>query len=297
MSGYTYKNIKDFCNCITFAFIENRKGSHDQQMNNPLVTEYLHNHIDFELSNVGYLLGFLPHRSIEYLQNKTFLEIGAGQDFGVSLVLADLGLKQVIIVDPFLAEWNDTYHPKLYRELLEQASKKFPQVNFKSIKEVIHNNSHNAEKLICIKSGLEHLPQIQDDMVDVSFSNAVFEHFVYPKEAVKELARITKKGGLGFHQIDLRDHRDYDKPLEFLTFPKKMFQCMSKLNHAHFGNRLRYSEYNQLFENYGFEVEFKPDSVADDSYLDQILKKAIKKYRKMPKEEVGTLGGRFFLRK
>lgn len=289
------KDLKRFINDWLYFSYHRKNTMIIQDVNNTTQKEVITS-CKYTIDNIGYFLNFLQNEETT-LTDKTFLEIGAGQDFGIALVLADLGLKQVIIVDPFLAEWNDTYHPKLYRELLEQASKKFPQVNFKSIKEVIHNNSHHAEKLTYYKSGLEHLPQIQDDMVDVSFSNAVFEHFVYPKEAVKELARITKKGGLGFHQIDLRDHRDYDKPLEFLTFPEKMFQIMSKLNHAHFGNRLRYSEYNQLFENYGFEVEFKPDSVADDSYLDQILKKAIKKYRKMPKEEVGTLGGRFFLRK
>lgn len=253
--------------------------------------------VDFTINNVGYMLDLLPNKNADFLTQKTMLEIGPGKDFGIALILADLGLKEVIVLDPFLVEWDETYHPSFYKALLVEAMKKFPITSFTSIQEVLKNHKHEAAKLTALKIGLENSSDIQDCTIDISISNACFEHFVYPELAVKELARITKKGGIGFHQIDLRDHRNYEKPLDFLTFPDKLFFKIMKMTDARCGNRLRYNEYNEIFEEAGFSVTFKPDSFADEVYLNAILKKAQPKYLQMSKDYVGTLGGRFFIQK
>lgn len=295
MKGYTYQNIKYFINYLIFAVTQNAQGKHNQTINNALINNDIERDVNFTLANIDYFINFLPNK-IESLQGKTLLEIGPGQNFGISLALADLGLKNVILIDPFLIQWDENYHIDYYRTLLTELEKKYINIEFQSIKEVILNNTHQAEKLICYQKGLENNAlELENDSIDISFSNAVFEHFVNPQKAIQTLNKVTKKGGLGFHQIDLRDHRNFDKPLEFLTFPRLMFQKIIKMTNAHFGNRLRYSEYNAIFERNNFDVVFKPDSFADDVYLDDVIKRVSKYYSNMKRDEIRALGGRFFI--
>jgi SAM-dependent methyltransferase len=296
MTKLYWKDLKSFfSNWIYYVITKNSKAVF-QERNNAIKKDPIEA-VDFTLRNVQYILNFLPNKDINYLQDKNLLEIGPGQDFGIALILADLGLKEVLLIDPYLIEWQEEYHLLFYKNLLSQAENKFPTIEFTSLKEVIKNNTHQTSKLRYYAFGIENASEIENESIDISISNACFEHFVYPELAIKELARITKKGGIGFHQIDLRDHRDYSQPLEFLTFPDSVFNKIKKMTDAWYGNRLRYTEYNEIFEQFGFSVDFKPDSFAEEVYLNSILKKAIQKYQKMPKESVGTLGGRFFIKK
>lgn len=278
-------------------YVDNKQNKSVFQEGSNAIKKEIDEAVDYTLRNVDYIIGFLPDKDIRYLKDKKLLEIGPGQDFGLALVLADFGLNEIVLIDPYLIEWRNDYHPIYYESLLEKLGKKYPLINFISIKEILKNKSHKAAKLKCYPVGLEEVRQIEDGSIDISISNACFEHFVYPELAVKELARITKNGGLGFHQIDLRDHRDYSKPLEFLTFPDKMFFKIKKMTDARFGNRIRYNEYNEIFKKYGFTVVFKPDSFADSAYLKALMKKANPKFRRMSEESIGTLGGRFFIKK
>lgn len=253
--------------------------------------------VDFTINNVGYMLDLLPNKNADFLTQKTMLEIGPGKDFGIALILADLGLKEVIVLDPFLVEWDETYHPSFYKALLVEAMKKFPITSFTSIQEVLKNHKHEAAKLTALKIGLENSSDIQDCTIDISISNACFEHFTATETAIKELNRITKKGGIGFHQIDLRDHRDFSKPLDFLAYSEYFYSKFLKMTDIRYGNRMWYSEYIGIFEKQGFSVVFKPDAYADENYLSAILQKAAPKFKQMPREIVGTLGGRYFIEK
>ncbi len=65
----------------------------------------------------------------------------------------------------------------------------------------------------------ESLP-FEDGSFDVCMSCAALEHVRDPAGAVRELSRVLKPGGVGLHQIDLRDHRDFGRPLDFLRYPE-----------------------------------------------------------------------------
>lgn len=111
-------DLKRFINDWIYFSYHKHHHQINQEINNSISNE-ISSAINFSVDNINYLLNFIC-REVGLFKNKTLLEIGAGQDFGISLVLADLGLKQVVIVDPFLVEWNDDYHPQFYRELLKQ---------------------------------------------------------------------------------------------------------------------------------------------------------------------------------
>lgn len=263
---------------------------------NPSERHLIDEAVEFTINNVRDLIGFLPNKA-SYLKEKIILEIGPGQDFGIAFVLMGFGAQKIILVDKFLTEWDNSFHAEYYCELLRRAEQEYPGINFNDLEIAIRNNNHVSDKLELLSIGLEDATKIPSESVDVSFSNACFEHLSDPQTAIKELSRITKKGGLGFHQIDFRDHRNYDKPLAFLTMSDFLWNKILSLSEAHFGNRLRYTEFAHFFEGFDFKQRFLADIFADDDYIHQALKYANPKYKKMPVEALRVLSGRFFIEK
>ncbi|GAH95169.1 unnamed protein product, partial [marine sediment metagenome] len=45
-----------------------------------------------------------------------------------------------------------------------------------------------------------------DNSIDCVFSNAVLEHIHNPQKVICEIARVTKRIGIGIHEVDFRDH-------------------------------------------------------------------------------------------
>ena len=296
MRGYNYQNIgRLFNEWLFYLFFKNKKKV-IQKLNNSLKKD-IEESIDFTLRNVGYYIQFLPEGKPDFLKDKTLLEIGPGQDLGIVLALAGFGLKNIVIIDPFFIDWNPDFHPEFYNQLLLRLKNIYPAADFQLIQNILEKQSHLDEQLQIYQVSLENASCVPNELIDISISNATFEHFVLAEQAVKELSRITKPGGLGFHQIDMRDHEHFDRPLEFLTCPNPIYRYITKISNALRGNRLRYTEYNQLFEQYGFEVTFKVDAYADEDYLNDILTRCIDDYRVMPREVVAALGGRFFIEK
>lgn len=296
MHGYNYQNIERlFKEWLYYLFVKNNKRV-IQKLNNKL-KKSVEESIEFTLKNVAYYIQFLPEEKADFLKEKNLLEIGPGQDLGIVLALAGFGLKNIIIIDPFFIDWNPDYHPAFYTQLLFRLKNIYPNANFHLIQTILEKQSHIDQQLQIYRTSLEDADCVPDEIIDISISNATFEHFVFADKAVEKLSRIMKPGGLGFHQIDMRDHEHFDKPLEFLTFPKPIYRYMTKKNNALRGNRLRYTEYNELFEKHGFKVVFKVDAYATEDYLNDVIKRCSKEYRLMPKEVIGALGGRFFIEK
>ncbi|MGK0521081.1 MAG: SAM-dependent methyltransferase [Planctomycetota bacterium] len=90
---------------------------------------------------------------------------------------------------------------------------------------------------------------LADGAADIIFSNAFLEHVPEPEEVIREMARITKAGGIGVHAIDLTDHRRYRTdchPLQFLTEPGPGM--------LHGSNRMRLSHWVTAFAANGFTI-------------------------------------------
>jgi hypothetical protein len=67
-------------------------------------------------------------------------------------------------------------------------------------------------------------------------------------------------GGLLLHFIDLRDHRDFARPLAFLTMTAEEYAALNT------ENRLRASDWFALFETHGFErIDFDIMSSVKDA--------------------------------
>jgi ubiquinone/menaquinone biosynthesis C-methylase UbiE len=93
---------------------------------------------------------------------------------------------------------------------------------------------------------------------DVVCSHTVFEHLRNPAVTVSEVYRVTKPGSVGVHLIDLQDHffTTGDNPDIFncMRYSNAVWKAMT-YNRSTWVNRLRYSEWVDLFEKAGFTLE------------------------------------------
>jgi SAM-dependent methyltransferase len=157
------------------------------------------------------------------------LEIGPGGTLGVAALFVKHGMSRATCID--VVPW-ETVDDGYYRELgvvdeLARVDYRWP--------------------VPVEDSGLP------DAAFDVVVSYACFEHFSDPGKAVAEIARMLKPGGVTGHVIDMRDHRDFGRPLDFLRYPNWLWRLM--VSRRPFAtNRWRLSDYRQTFETAGLEI-------------------------------------------
>ena len=234
------------------------------------------------------------------LRDKRVLELGPGINFGPILVLACHGAIP-IVADRFLKPWDPEYHPTFYREFRAEMLRRYPEVDPGPIDRLLEAGSYPEDVLRRVTSGAEQL-DLPSQSVDITLSNAVFEHLEDHSKAFSELFRITNPGGWGFHQVDFRDHRSFERPLEHLLLPREKFDRIAKECFRECGTCLRPFEMIKLFEDCGFEVkEFTRNYFATPDYLEDFLPRLRKSrrspYRGLSEEQLQVLSGFFIVRK
>lgn len=222
------------------------------------------------------------------------LEIGPGSDFGPALIMASRGVT-VTVADRFLADWQDDYHRPLYAKLAEVCPGPVDQLL------AAVGGGYEATTLIRVPEAAEDLSSISAGSIDLVYSNAVLEHIVDISAVVKELARITRAGGCGVHQIDLRDHRSFERPLEHLLIPDHDFALLAEGVFYEFGNRVRASEFDAHFAQAGFSILWQDNNMtAEPSYFEDTMRRlesARSVYRNWPRSDLRTISVNFGLRK
>jgi SAM-dependent methyltransferase len=245
---------------------------------------------------VGYargLIAVMEHQGIP-VAGARVLELGPGVNLGPQLILASLGA-EVIVADPYLAVWDPAYHPPLYAALAEQWTGPVDALHAATAA-----GSHEAG-LTTRKEPAEDLVSIPSGSIDFVFSNAVLEHIVDIAKVSSETARVTRAGGLACHTIDLRDHRNFERPLEHIIHGDRFFGALVRLIGFELGNRLRSIEFWAAFEGAGWRiVERHVTMTADPAYLAEAtarLRRGSSPYRDWPAEDLSRIGVQFILRK
>lgn len=229
------------------------------------------------------------------LSRVSILELGPGINFGPQLILASCGAR-VTVSDRFLSRWHWRYHPKVYRELRAKWSEPAAALD-----RVLHARGYPDDVISCIAQPAESLSGVADGAFDCVISNAVLEHVYAPRAVATSLARVTKAGGLHFHQVDFRDHKDFRQPLEFLLVGADEYQAQFERTQGVRGNRWRLSEWIGAFESAGFiVVDVQVNDTASDQYLDGFmprLRDADTVYRDWSEDDLRPLGAHLCFRR
>jgi predicted SAM-dependent methyltransferase len=105
---------------------------------------------------------------------------------------------------------------------------------------------------------LEYIPRELTELtinnVDLIYSNNVLEHIKNVELNIKSMSRILKPGGYLYHNIDLRDHYNLNKPFLFYKYEDQIWQKYLTREGVSYTNRLRYDDFIRMFKENGFEV-------------------------------------------
>ena len=230
-------------------FLRHLKEKHSQRRIDLL--EDIDRFFDVFKKSLGYCNGILN------IEGKSVLEIGPGNSLATGLLFLASGAKKVFLVDRFKHLFWDKHDIAFHRKVLERIEKeRFPFASIAS-KTIIFTKSGSIDfdtsKLEFRFGDAANLP-LENCSIDIIFSNAVLEHVHNASKAINEMSRVTKPGGIGMHEIDLRDHFFQAMPLRLLRYPDWLWNLMTQ-NRPGYTNRLRLPDYLKFFKTSGFLIE------------------------------------------
>ncbi len=200
------------------------------------------------------------------LDGLSVLELGPGPEFGSAAYLACYGAKPHV-ADRWLPKWHQAFHPAVYQQMAEILKLEEPEADISILEELALAGKHGTKLLPTFHSA-ERLEDVPNSSMDAVVSNAVFEHIADAEAAAHAIARVTKPGGTNLHQVDLRDHRDFEKPLEFLLLSQAKLEAWLIETKTHAGHPRRRSAYEAAFTSAGLEIVFvEVNQQVDQNYL------------------------------
>lgn len=260
--------------------------------------EALHEDIRYAFSCIDTYLRYFPRNRI---RNAHICEIGPGKNLAVTLTLRSLGAERVYAVDKYLKPWDDSYHPALCSALAEAVAARWPDADLSVFHRCVPHGGHDVDGVFPLAEDAERLDSIPNGSVDFLCSWAVLEHLYHPPQAFARFAEIVRHGGCGVHQVDFRDHCDFDNPLEFLlhhyrwneepepaTFAwmaRRMGRSVEQARAegidanglirrvcGYNGNSYRHLDYDDLWRANGFDIVRNEHNMhADIAYLDDFI--------------------------
>jgi SAM-dependent methyltransferase len=184
------------------------------------------------------------------LAGKTLLELGPGDSFASAVIAAAHGASAILVDSGHYARPDVAPYLALERRLRERGLDP-PQL--------AGARDSNAVLERCraryLTRGLESLRTLETASVDLMFSQAVLEH-VRKKDFLatqQECRRILRPGGIGSHQIDLRDH--LGGALNNLRFSDRTWESDFFARSGFYTNRISFTPMIGLFRDAGFDVQ------------------------------------------
>lgn len=200
------------------------------------------------------------------------MEVGPGHHAGLGTILVWLGAPQVTVVEKYWVSQKSPYHQEFYATLWEKF-RSSPLVDV-----TLRNRSRwpqrpeMASQIRVIKSGVERLPKKMHASCDLVISTATLEHVSNVRQAVSEMNRVMSEGAFGIHQIDFRDHRDFNAPLDFLLLEEHAFAGIFADSNGECGNRVRLEQWLAALDQASFRmVSCDVNMQADPAYLERFV--------------------------
>lgn len=233
---------------------------------------------------------------VKTLAGKTVLDVGPGPTLGAAVLMACAGAR-VSVADLDLVSWDPAFHPAFYASLLNRLENR-SETYLAPLRRIVATGEFHESVITRLQSSAEGLGQtvLAYDMI---FSNSTFEHVEDVPRAIQSLWSATPSGGLGFHHIDFRDHRDFSDPLRFLTLGQEEFDRIKTGPMGNFGTRLRLVDFVRLFKAVGFEVvAVRPDQQrASAEYVAGIRPSLLPEFQGLADSELDVLGALICVRR
>jgi hypothetical protein len=230
--------------------------------------------------------------ALRRLNGARLLELGPGRSLGTAVLLASAGAR-VSVADRFMPTWDDEYHAPIFEALLDVCA--VDRLSLQPIRDALAARAF-PPAVTGHRLAAEQLGRIGGQF-DLVLSNAVLEHVEDIAATAWNLAAVTAAGGLGLHQIDLRDHRDFARPLEFLTLPADAFAQLRRQSHCECGGCWRAADVAAAFDAHGFDVEIDVTMHASPEYLADVRPRLQPEYARLADAELSIVSALFRLRR
>ena len=194
------------------------------------------------------------------IKNKTILEIGPGNSYMIAYNFLMHGAKKVILVDKFPRTVKTKRQREYFEREIEYISKKYGQKPF-----FVNNGKIDREYIEFINKYLT-LTETNIKKVDLIFTNSVLEHIKPIEENISFMSKILNNNGYMLHNIDLRDHYNFNKPFLFYKYSDRVWNNLLTKEGISYTNRLRYDDFVQLFKNMGLKTIYEKkqkENIAD----------------------------------
>lgn len=184
------------------------------------------------------------------MDGKSILELGPGDSIATAILAKAHGARSILVdVGRYAVEDLNFYRD--FVRILSDRGYPFPSLeNVTSFPQIL-----DLCEARYLTEGLSSLNAVDDQSVDLIFSQAVLEHVRKHEflETQRQMARVLKPGGVCSHRIDLRDH--LGGALNNLRFSEKLWESRFFADSGFYTNRLQMKNMLALFESAGFEVD------------------------------------------
>jgi hypothetical protein len=181
---------------------------------------------------------------------KSVLELGPGDSAGHALCAKANGMDECWLIDAGdYATTEAQHYEDFYAYLQNKGMAISPALeNFSRDAVLAFTNTHYRT------DGVEAMAHIPNESIDLSFSNAVFEHIARDDFGIymQELFRVHKAGSLSRHAVDLHDH--LGGALNSMRFSASFWESHWVRKAGFYTNRLTMEEMVSMAEDAGFIV-------------------------------------------
>jgi predicted SAM-dependent methyltransferase len=143
--------------------------------------------------------------------------------------------------------------------------------------------------------------KLPDGSIDLISTTSVWEHIPRAQipRLLRECARLCHAGSIMSHAIDYTDHYAHSDPsitrYNFLQFTPEQWERYNP--DIHYQNRLRHSDYRDMFEDAGFDVVEEHVWMPEDSERQSAKIKLAEDFVMYDRNNLLSWSGHFVLRK
>jgi len=191
----------------------------------------------------------LQNAGITNPKGMTLLEIGPGDSIATAIIAASYGARPLLVDAGAFVRTDMLPYTNLVSALSEDGLVPPDISKCSSIHEILIQC--NAQYLT---DGLKSLRQLENESIDLIFSQAVLEHISYHEfpDTMLECYRLLKRNCLCSHQIDLRDH--LSNGLNNLRFSRALWESSLFSSAGFYTNRIRCDDMLEQFTQAGFQI-------------------------------------------